>query len=125
MKTKFFKCAHCGNVIQMVEDKGVPVVCCGEPMMEMKANTEDAAVEKHVPAVTVDGDKIEVVIGETEHPMLEEHHIQFIYVETENGGQMKKLEAGVEPKATFVAGEDKPVAVYELCNLHGLWVKEL
>ena len=125
MKAKFFRCAHCGNVITMLEDKGVPVVCCGEPMQELVANKEDAAVEKHVPFVEVDDDEIEVTIGETIHPMEEEHHIQFIYLETDKGGMFKKLAAGDEPKAKFEVEEGKPVAVYELCNLHGLWVKEL
>lgn len=125
MKAKFFKCAHCGNVITMLEDKGVPVVCCGEPMQELVANKEDAAVEKHVPFVEVDDDEIEVTIGETVHPMEEAHYIQFIYLETDKGGMFKKLSPGEEPKAQFEVEEGKPVAVYELCNLHGLWVKEL
>ena len=81
MKTKFFRCNHCKNIILMVEDKGVPVVCCGEKMQEMKANTSDGATEKHVPVVTIEGNKAKVVVGEVAHPMLEEHHIDWIYLE--------------------------------------------
>lgn len=125
MKVKFYKCATCGNVIVKTVDSGVPVFCCGQAMEELKAGAVDAAVEKHVPAVTVDGDKISVVVGDTVHPMMEEHYIQFIYLETENGGQYVKLTPSDEPKAEFCIGGDKPVAVYEFCNLHGLWVKEL
>lgn len=125
MKIKFYKCTHCGNVIVKTVDSGVPVVCCGEPMQELSANKEDAAVEKHVPAVTFSGDKIEVVVGDTVHPMMENHYIQFICLETEKGFQVKQLTFEDEPKAVFAAVDGKPCAVYELCNLHGLWVKEL
>ena len=125
MKLKFFKCNHCGNVIVKAVDSGVPVMCCGEAMTELAANKEDAAVEKHVPAVTVSGDKIDVVVGDTVHPMMEAHYIQFICLETEKGFQIRTLIHEDEPKAVFAVTDDKPVAVYELCNLHGLWVKEL
>ena len=125
MNAKFFKCKTCGNMVGMINSSGVPIMCCGAPMDELKANTEDAAQEKHVPAVTVEGNKVSVVVGDVEHPMLEEHFIQWIYLETENGGQRKALKPGDAPKAVFVVEDDKPVAVYEYCNLHGLWKKDL
>lgn len=125
MKVKFFRCNHCGNIVTKIVDKGVPVVCCGEAMEELKANTTDAATEKHVPQVVVEDHKVKVDVGSVTHPMTEEHLIQFIYLETEKGGQLKTLTATDEPKAVFCLGEDKPVAVYEYCNLHGLWMKEL
>ncbi|MBQ2678480.1 MAG: desulfoferrodoxin [Firmicutes bacterium] len=125
MSAKFFKCKTCGNMVGMINSSGVPIMCCGAPMDELKANTEDAAQEKHVPAVTVEGNKVTVVVGDVEHPMLEEHFIQWIYLETENGGQRKALKPGDAPKAVFVVEDDKPVAVYEYCNLHGLWKKDL
>ena len=84
---KFYKCRHCGNVIGKVVDSGVPVVCCGEKMEELVANTVDASAEKHVPVVTkIDDCTIKVEVGSVAHPMQPEHHISFIYVETENGG---------------------------------------
>lgn len=91
---------------------------------ELKAAATDAALEKHVPAVTVEGDKVHVVVGSVEHPMTEEHWITSIILETENGFQKKDLNPSDAPKAEFVVTE-KPIAVYEYCNLHGLWVKEL
>jgi len=124
-KQKFFKCDLCGNIVGMVIDKGAPLTCCGEEMSELVPNTVDASVEKHVPEVTVNGDSISVQVGSVVHPMEEEHHIAFIYVETENGGQRKNLKVGEAPKAEFSFAGDKPVAVYEYCNLHGLWKKEL
>ena len=120
-ETKFFVCKHCGNLIGMIENSGVPIVCCGEKMTELVANTVDASLEKHTPVVNVNGDKIEVVVGSVEHPMLEEHFIKWIYLETKKGGQRKALKPGESPKATFVVTDDEPVAVYAYCNLHGLW----
>ena len=124
MATKFYRCNHCGNVIEKHVDSKVPVVCCGEKMQELVANTVDASTEKHVPVVTkVDDCTIKVQVGSVEHPMLPEHHISFIYVETENGGM--KINLTDKPEATFCTCADKPVAVYEYCNLHGLWKTEL
>ena len=122
---KFYRCEHCGNLLSLIENKGVPVVCCGEKMAELIPNTVDASVEKHVPAVTVSGDSITVQVGSVPHPMTEEHHISFVYVETENGGQRKSLKIGAEPNLTFSFSDDKPLLVFAYCNLHGLWKKEL
>lgn len=124
MATKFYKCRHCGNVIHKLVDSGVPVVCCGERMGELFPGTIDASVEKHLPVVTwIDDNTIKVEVGSAAHPMLAEHHIVFIYVETENGGIRVDLKD--KPEATISLGDEKPVAVYEYCNLHGLWKTEL
>ena len=124
MATKFFKCNHCGNVIVKVGDAGVPVMCCGEKMVELVPNTVDASGEKHLPVVTVlDNNSIKVEVGSVHHPMLPEHHISFVYVETENGGIQVNLKD--KPEAVVYLGEEKAVAVYEYCNLHGLWKTEL
>ena len=124
MATKFYKCNHCGNVVLKMVDSGVPVVCCGEKMVELEANTVDASAEKHVPYVTrIDGCSIKVEVGSVHHPMTPEHHISFIYVETEKGGTCVNLKD--EPVAEICTCKDKPLAVYEYCNLHGLWKKEL
>ena len=124
MATKFFKCNHCGNVIVKVVDAGVPVMCCGEKMVELVPNTVDASGEKHLPVVTVlDNNSIKVEVGSVHHPMLPEHHISFVYVETENGGIQVNVKE--KPEAVVYLGEEKAVAVYEYCNLHGLWKTEL
>ena len=123
---KFYICETCKNIITKIADSKVPVVCCGKPMKELVPGAVDGALEKHVPAVTVDGKTVKVQIGEVIHPMLPEHYIQFIALETKNGVQIKNLKAGDEPKAEFVLADgDEAVAVYEYCNLHGLWVKEI
>lgn len=123
---KIYKCNHCGNIVEVVNDAQVVPVCCGEPMKELKANTTDAAQEKHVPEVTVEGNLVKVKVGSVEHPMTEEHHIAFIYLETENGLARKDLNHTGVPEAVFALAEgEKAVAAYEYCNLHGLWKKEL
>ncbi len=121
-KLVFYRCSHCGNVSIKLVDKKVPMFCCGEPMQELNANTTDAAQEKHVPVVTVDGQNVEVLVGSVAHPMTEEHHIAFIVLQTNLGYQVKELDHTGAPNASFVLLKDeKCVAVYEYCNLHGLW----
>ncbi|MBO5217291.1 MAG: desulfoferrodoxin [Alistipes sp.] len=124
MKTRFYKCATCGNVAIKVVDSGVPLVCCGEKMQELIPNTVDASGEKHVPVVTkLDGGMIKVEVGSVAHPMEEAHHIAFVYVETERGGI--RVDLSDKPEALVYVGEEKVLAVYEYCNLHGLWKTEL
>ena len=124
-KQQFFICTHCGNMLGLIENKGVPLVCCGEKMQELVPNTVEASTEKHLPAVTVSGDGLSVQVGSVPHPMEADHYISFVYVETESGGQRKRLAAGAEPKLPFCFVDDKPVAVYAYCNLHGLWKTEV
>lgn len=118
---KFFRCKHCGNLVGMINNSGVPLICCGEPMEELKANSVDASQEKHVPVITVEGDVATVRVGSQPHPMAEEHYIQWVYLQTEKGGQRKCLSPGEEPSVSFALKDDKPVAAYAYCNLHGLW----
>ena len=121
---RFFKCENCVNVIDFMTDHGVPVMCCGELMQELVPGTSDGAAEKHVPVVTMlDGNRLKVDVGSVAHPMQPEHHIAFIYVETENGGIQVTLKD--KPEAVVCLGDEKPMAVYEYCNLHGLWKTEL
>ena len=124
MATKFYKCRHCGNVIEKVVDSKVPVICCGEKMEELIPNTIDASQEKHVPVVTKVNDcTIKVEVGSIPHPMTEEHHIVFIYVETADGGI--RINLTDKPEAVVCVCKSKPIAVYEYCNLHGLWMTKL
>ena len=118
---RFYVCEHCGNIVGLIHNAGVPMMCCGQKMTELTPNTVEARVEKHLPVVTVDGDKVTVEIGSAPHPMLEEHHIVWVYLQTDRGGQRKCLEIGAEPKVTFALADEKPVSVFAYCNLHGLW----
>lgn len=125
MKVKFYICRHCGNVIHKVHDAGVPVMCCGQKMEELVPNTVDASGEKHLPVAVVENGVVSVSVGSVAHPMIPEHSIEWVYLEGEKGGQIKYLNPGSAPEVKFQVGDDKPVAVYAYCNLHGLWMVEL
>lgn len=119
---KFYKCAHCGQIILKVKETAVPVICCGQPMNLLTPNTTDAANEKHVPVVSQEGNVVTVKVGSVTHPMLDVHYIEWIVLETTNGYQVKNLKPGQEPEATFVLAEGEEVVnAYEYCNLHSLW----
>lgn len=122
---KFYRCNHCGNIVMMVHDSKVSMMCCGEKMTELVAGSTDAAVEKHVPVVDIKSNSVEVSVGSVMHPMEEEHYIMWIYLETNRGGQIKYLNPGEDAMATFLLNDEKPKAVYAYCNLHGLWKKEI
>ena len=122
MEQRYFLCEHCGNIVEMVRDKGVPIVCCGQKMTELIPNTTDGAAEKHVPVYRVQDGAIHVSVGSAGHPMLEEHSIEWISIQTKAGGQRKPLKAGEAPEACFALCKgDEVEAVYAYCNLHGLW----
>lgn len=125
LKQRFFRCEHCGNIIAMVHSSGVPVVCCGEPMKELIPNTSEGAGEKHLPVIEVNSNKVLVKVGSVPHPMLEEHYIEWISLETKFGNQRKALKPGDEPKACFTICEgDEVIAAYAYCNIHSLWKSE-
>lgn len=124
MEQRFYVCEHCGNIIAMVKNVGVPIMCCGQKMKEIIPGTTDAAVEKHVPAYEVKDGKVHVKVGEVAHPMTEEHLIEWVSLQTNKGNQRKQLAAGAAPEVCFAICEDETVeAVYAYCNLHGLWKK--
>ena len=119
---KFYKCAHCSNLVVKLVDSGVSLDCCGQAMVELTANTEDAAVEKHVPVVTKTDTGIHVVVGEVEHPMTEEHLIDCIVVDKGDSFEVAKLDPSKPPVADFALLDSEEVkGVYAYCNLHGLW----
>ena len=121
---KFYKCPHCGNIVEMIIDKGVTPSCCNEMMKELIPNTVDAAEEKHVPVIEESDGKVVVKVGEVIHPSSEEHHIEWIMVHTDRGVYRKYLRPGNEPIAEFLLHDDEIVlSAYEYCNLHGLWKK--
>ena len=122
MEMKFYQCAHCGQIVAIVKGTDVPVMCCGEAMKEIVPGTTDAAVEKHVPVIEVNGTNVTVTVGSVEHPMLSEHYIEWIALETKSGNQRKSLSPGDAPKACFAICERvEVVAAYAYCNLHSLW----
>ena len=125
MKTKFYICRRCGNLVGMVHDSGVPMICCGEKMEALVPNTVEASGEKHLPVAVMDGNVLRVHVGSVAHPMLPEHFIEWVYVQTDLGGQRKALKPGDAPEVSFCLCDEKATAVYAYCNLHGLWMTEL
>ena len=122
---QFVKCEVCGKIICVIEESMAPTVCCGKPMTELRPGTTDAATEKHIPAYKIEGNTCYVTVGSVLHPMTPEHSIKFICIETNKGYQIKYLRPTDEPKAEFALSADEKIeAVYEYCNLHGLWKAE-
>ena len=123
--TKYYICEKCGNVIEKIDDSGVPVVCCGQKMTPIVAGTVEASREKHIPVATVDGNVVRVSVGSVEHPMAEEHSILWVELKTDKGVQRKNLVVGEPPVVSFALVDETPLEVYAYCNLHGLWKAEI
>lgn len=122
MELQFYICKHCGNMVAKIKDSGVPIICCGEAMTEIIPGTTDAAVEKHLPVVKVDGSTVRVTVGAVEHPMTEAHYIEWVALQTTSGNQRKLLHPGDKPEVCFALCEGDAVeAAYAYCNLHSLW----
>ena len=122
MEMKFYRCKHCGQIIAVVKKTGAPIVCCGEAMEEIIPGSVDASFEKHVPVFEVNGNLVKVKVGSAEHPMIPEHYIEWVAIQTKFGNQRKMLKPNEKPEVTFALCDGDVVeAVYAYCNLHGLW----
>ena len=124
-ENRFYICEKCGNIVGLVHDGGVPMMCCGQKMKKLEAGVVEASHEKHIPVVSVEGNTVRVNVGSVTHPMSEEHHIAWIYLQTNRGGQRKCLDVTGAPEVVFALADETPVAVYAYCNLHGLWKAEI
>ena len=122
---KFYICPHCGNIVEMVHDAGVKPFCCGQKMDRLVPNTVEASGEKHIPAVTLRDNIVEVNVGTVDHPMVDVHWIEWVQLVTDKGSCRKWLNPGEAPHVKFLLEEEKPLAIYAYCNLHGLWKTEL
>ena len=128
MASKFYRCSRCGNIVGLIHEGKGTLVCCGQDMEELTANTTDAAQEKHVPVAEFDkaAGMLKVTVGSVAHPMTPEHLIEWIHVQTKNGGMMRRLTSEDKPEAVFkIADGDEPLTVFEYCNLHGLWKADI
>jgi superoxide reductase len=120
-----FYCKHCKRICYSYYGGGT-LTCCGEEMTLLQPKVMDLGNEKHLPVVERQAsDQIKVTIGSILHPMATEHWIQWIFVAQDSTYQMKKFESGETPIWTFYVIPDKPIKVYEFCNLHGLWLTEI
>ena len=122
---KFYICSHCGNIVEMVHDAGVPLICCGQKMNELVPGSVEASAEKHIPDVKVSDGVVEVNVGSVDHPMVDVHWIEWVQLVTDKGNYRKYLNPGEAPYVRYQLSDEKPLAVYAYCNLHGLWKNEL
>ena len=122
---KFYFCEKCGNVVGKIHDSGAPLVCCGQKMTKLEAGVVEASREKHIPVVEVKDGTVIATVGAVLHPMSAEHNIAWVYLETDKGGQRKCLAPDDEPVVKFALADERPIAVYAYCNLHGLWKAEI
>ena len=122
MEQKFLICEHCGNIVSVVNESGVPMMCCGQKMKQIEAGVVEASREKHIPVFEVKGNVVEVNVGSIDHPMIPEHYIEWVSLQTKAGTQLKRLEPNQAPKVCFALCDgDEVEAVYAYCNLHSLW----
>ena len=119
-KLQVYKCAVCGNIVEVLHGGAGELVCCGQPMENLVAKTADEGKEKHVPVIEkVDGG-IKVKVGSNAHPMEEKHHIEWIEILADGKAYRQFLNAGDAPEAVFNIKADN-ITAREHCNIHGLW----
>ncbi len=122
MSIKVLYCEHCKNLLLSIKDVNVMPVCCGEKMHVLVANSTDAAAEKHVPVLEVEGNTAKVTVSDVLHPMLPEHHIEWAAIETDRGIFIKSFDGLETPSVEFALCDDEKVnCAYAYCNLHGFW----
>jgi len=123
--SKFYRCAICGNLVYLIDQGKGTLVCCGQPMDKLIANTTDASMEKHVPVTRIDGNTVTIKIGSEPHPMLPEHHIEWVFIEGAASGCLYYLKIDGQPEISVPLPGDKPVTVYAYCNIHGLFAEDV
>lgn len=116
-----YKCEVCGNIVELMHVGGGDLVCCGQPMKLQEEKTADSATEKHVPVIEAIDEGIRVTVGSTEHPMTEEHYIQWIEVLNGSYVNRKYLKPGDKPMAEFYVKFSDDLVAREYCNIHGHW----
>jgi superoxide reductase len=119
-KKEIYKCEICGNIVEVLHEGAGTLVCCGQPMKLLKENSIDASLEKHVPVLKKVEEGVEISVGSIEHPMTEEHYIDWIEIQTSQGCFRKQHNTGDKPQALFETNEEI-IQIRAYCNLHGLW----
>ncbi len=122
-RLEVYKCDICGNIVEVLNGQAGDLVCCGQNMKLLNEGEIDAATEKHVPVIETTPEGVKVAVGSVEHPMIQEHYIEWIEVTADNKVYRKYLNPGEKPEATFCIKADN-ITAREYCNLHGLWKGE-
>ncbi len=122
-RLQIYKCAVCGNIVEVVHGSTGELVCCGQPMELLDEKNADAATEKHVPVIEKINGGYKVTVGSTLHPMEEKHYIEWIELLADGKAYRQFLKPGDAPEAVFNV-QTNSVAAREYCNVHGLWKGE-
>jgi superoxide reductase len=128
-RLQVYKCALCGNIVEVMHAGKGELVCCGQPMTLLTANTVDASREKHVPVMEITAQGIKVKVGSVPHPMEAKHYIEWIELIADSRACHVFLQPGSAPEAFFPLQAKTITACLrathrqarEYCNLHGLW----
>jgi superoxide reductase len=119
-RLEVYKCALCGNIVEVLDAGGGELVCCGQPMQLLAENTVDASKEKHVPVLEKTADGYRVKVGAIPHPMEDKHFIEWVELIADGKAYREFLKPGRAPEAVFCL-QATAVTAREYCNLHGLW----
>jgi superoxide reductase len=119
-RLEIYKCAICGNIVEVLDGGKGQLVCCGQPMENLTEKTADQGKEKHVPVIEKTADGVKVAVGSIPHPMEEKHYIEWIEIIADGRTYRKYLKPGDAPQAVFCIKADK-ITAREHCNVHGLW----
>ncbi|MGI6242691.1 MAG: desulfoferrodoxin [Prevotella sp.] len=119
-RNEIYKSAANGSLVEIL-NPGEGALA--SDLKQVKENTTDAATEKHVPVIEAIEGGYRVKVGSVEHPMTEEHYIEWIELITENEVLRKYLTPTDKPVAEFKT-DAKHVCARGYCNLHGLWKAE-
>ncbi len=122
---RFFLCPLCGRVITVLNDSGSILSCCDTPMQELCANSGAGSFESHLPVVSFVEDGFEVRTGNIDHPMTEEHYIEWMCLVSEGSSRFFFLNPGDDPVHLFASDGQRPFAAYSYCSIHGLWMTEI
>lgn len=124
---KFYICSRCGQIVGIVRKTSVPMICCGEDMMEIiPHSTEDSVGEKHIPVYKIKNGRVTVNVGSVPHPMTSDHYIEWVAIVTSKGNQRKCLKPGDAPEVTFLLEKDEILKeIYAYCNIHSLWINKV
>ncbi len=115
-----YKCEVCGNIVEVLHGGAGELVCCGKPMVKLEEQTADSSTEKHVPVIEKTDEGVVVKVGSVEHPMKDDHYIEWIELIDGDTRQIAFLKPGQKPEATFKAASDN-LEAREYCTIHGLW----
>ena len=120
-RMEIYRCEVCGNIVEVTHGSGGTLTCCKQPMTLQEEKTADFSVEKHVPIIEATDRGVRVKVGSTDHPMVEDHYIQWIEIINGDYIQRKYLKPGDKPEAEFFVKYNDRLVAREYCNMHGNW----